>query len=86
MSRLLMDDAVVYDANDKGPSNRPFSIGRRLFKGGGGGGSQTVTNTVTLPNYVQPYAEQLMQRSADMSNQAGTGHGFSLLAMVLTPP
>lgn len=70
MSRLLMDDAFVYDANDKGPDNRPFSFGRRrLFKSSGGGGSQTVTNTVTLPGYVQPYAEQLMQRSADLSNQ-----------------
>lgn len=80
MSRLLMDDAFVYDANDKGPSNRPFSIGRRLFKGGGGGGNQTVTNTVTLPNYVQPYAEQLMQRSADMSNQGVPQYGGQLTA------
>ena len=67
MSHLLMDDAFVYDANDKGPSNRPFSIGRRLFKGGGGG--STVQSTkVELPSYVQPYAEQLMKGSADLAN------------------
>lgn len=79
MSRLLMDDAVVYDANDKGPSNRPFSIGRRLFKGGSTG-SQTVTNTVTLPGYVQPYAEQLMQRASNLSNSDVPQYGGQLTA------
>lgn len=78
MSRYLMDDASWYDENDKGPSNRPFSIGRRLFKGGGGGGTQTTK--VELPEYVQPYAEQLMQRSADLSNQDVPQYGGPLTA------
>jgi len=64
MSRYLMEDGVVYDANDKGPSNRPFSMGRRLFKSGG-----TQSTKVELPDYVVPYAQQLMQRSGDLSNQ-----------------
>lgn len=67
MSRYLMDDGFVYDANDKGPSDRPFSFGRRLFKGGGGGGTQTTR--VELPEYAAPYAAQLMQRAADWSYQ-----------------
>lgn len=36
-----------------------------MSKGGGG----TQTTKVELPDYVRPYAEQLMQRSADLSNQ-----------------
>lgn len=67
MSRLHLEDAFVYDENDKGPSNRPLSVGRRLFKGGGGGGTQTTK--VELPDYVQPYAIDLMNRSAALSNQ-----------------
>lgn len=79
MSRYLMDDAFVYDANDKGPSNRPFSIGRRLFKGGGGGGG-TQTTKVELPDYVQPYAVDLMNRSAALSNQDVPQYGGQLTA------
>ncbi|SOY79927.1 conserved hypothetical protein [Cupriavidus taiwanensis] len=67
MSRYLMDDGFVYDANDQGPSNRPFAMGRRLFKGGGGGGTQTTK--VELPDYAQDYARELMQRSESLSNQ-----------------
>ncbi|USE79479.1 hypothetical protein NDR89_23090 [Cupriavidus gilardii] len=67
MSRYLMEDGVVYDANDKGPDNRPFSFGRKLFKGGGG---DTQTTKVELPDYARPYAEELMQRSGDISRQA----------------
>ena len=66
MSRYQMEDGFVYDANDKGPSNRPFSFGRRLFKSSGGG---TTSTKVELPDYVQPYAKQLMERSADLSTQ-----------------
>lgn len=67
MSRYLMDDASWYDANDKGPSNRPFSFGRKLFKGGSSAPSTTTTKT-ELPSYAQPYAEQLMKGSADLAN------------------
>lgn len=67
MSRYLMDDASWYDENDKGPSNRPFSFGRKLFKGGSTPANQTTT--VQLPEYVQPYAVDLMNRSANLSNQ-----------------
>ncbi|WP_354686690.1 hypothetical protein [Cupriavidus necator] len=56
----------IYDANDKGPSNRPFSIGRRLFKGGG---TQVSSTKVELPSYVEPYAQELMQRSGELSRQ-----------------
>lgn len=63
MSRYLMDEASWYDENDKGPSNRPFSIGRKLYKGGGGGGG-TQTTRVELPDYAQPYAQNLMNRAS----------------------
>lgn len=39
---------------------------------GGGGGSQTVTQTTQLPKYARPYAEQLMQRGAGLSNKEYT--------------
>lgn len=68
MSRYLMDDASSwYDENDKGPSDRPFSFARRLFKGGSTSGTQTTK--VELPDYVQPYAADLMQRSAALAGQ-----------------
>lgn len=79
MSRYLMDDASWYDENDKGPSNRPFSFGRKLHKGGGGG-SQNTTTTVQLPEYVQPYAINLMNRSADLSNQPVPQYGGQMTA------
>ncbi len=43
--------------------------------GGGGGGQPAQTTTIQkaeLPAYVQPYAEQLMQRGATLSNQPYT--------------
>lgn len=64
----------IYDENDKGPSNRPFSYGRRLFKSTGGGNS-TQSTKVELPDYVVPYAQQLMQRSGDLSNQEVPQYG-----------
>jgi hypothetical protein len=42
------------------------------YKGGGGGGSQTVTQTQQLPKYAQPYAIQLMERGAGLSNKEYT--------------
>lgn len=43
-----------------------------MSSGSKGGGTQTVTNTQQLPSYAQPYAQQLMQRSADLSNKEYT--------------
>lgn len=78
MSRLHLEDAFVYDENDKGPSDRPFSIGRRLFKGGSAPANQTTT--VQLPEYVQPYAVDLMNRSAALSNQDVPQYGGQMTA------
>lgn len=78
MSRLHLEDAFVYDENDKGPSNRPFSIGRRMFKGGSAPANQTTT--VQLPDYVQPYAVDLMNRSAALSNQDVPQYGGQMTA------
>lgn len=38
-----------------------------MSSGGGGGGSTTTTQE--LPSWAQPYAQQLLQRGADLSNQ-----------------
>jgi len=43
-----------------------------MSSGGGGGGqpaNTTTTSTVKLPDYAQPQAEQLLARSADLSNK-----------------
>lgn len=60
-----------------GPQSYRDVTGRMILcKGGGGGGggpsSQTVTNTVQLPSYAQPYAEELMKRGADLSHKTYT--------------
>lgn len=39
------------------------------MSGGGGGGNSTSKTIAELPGYAQPYAEQLLQRGADLSNQ-----------------
>lgn len=44
--------------------------GNRLYKGSSSGPSTTtVTNSTSLPGYAQPYATQLMQRAASLSNK-----------------
>lgn len=47
-----------------------------LYSGGSDGGAttSTVTNTQQLPAYAQPYAEQLMSRSAALSNRPYTNY------------
>jgi len=40
------------------------------YKGGGGGGNTTTTTTAQLPKYAQPYATQLLERGAGLSNKA----------------
>lgn len=56
----------IYDENDAGPSNRPFARGGRHFKSSGGG---TQSTKVELPDYVVPYAKELMERSGELSRQ-----------------
>lgn len=55
-------------------SPKPTKLNRCLYKGGGGSSPSNVTQTTTqqLPAYAQPYAEQLMQRSAGLSNKSYT--------------
>jgi len=45
---------------------------------GGGGGSQTTTQE--LPGYAQPYAQQILQRGSDLSNQQLPQYGGQLVA------
>ena len=40
-----------------------------MSSGGGGGGTSQVTNTTAPPEYVKPWAEQMMQRAGDLSNR-----------------
>ncbi|SPA24583.1 conserved hypothetical protein [Cupriavidus taiwanensis] len=47
---------------------------------GGKSGGGTQTTKVELPDYARPYAEQLMQRSADLSNQEVPQYGGQLTA------
>jgi hypothetical protein len=49
-----------------------------MSSGGGGGGSQTQTQE--LPGYAQPYAQQILQRGSDLSNQQMPQYGGQLVA------
>jgi len=49
-----------------------------MSSGGGGGGSQTTTTE--LPGWAQPYAQQLLQRGSDLSNQTMPTYGGNLVA------
>ena len=62
----------IYDPSDTGPNHRPFARGGRHFKSSGGG---TTSTKVELPAYVEPYAKQLMERSAALSNQEVPQYG-----------
>jgi hypothetical protein len=53
-----------------------------MSSGGGGGGSSTTTQE--LPDWAQPYAQQELQRGADLSNQAVPQYGGQMVAG-LTP-
>ena len=48
------------------------------MSGGGSGGSQTTTQE--LPGYAQPYAQQILQRGADLSNQQMPQYSGQLVA------
>ena len=63
-------------------SPKQWDIQRKHYKGGASSSPQTVTQTTTqqLPAYAQPYAEQLMQRGADLSNKAYTPYNGQRIA------
>lgn len=50
-----------------------------MSSGGGGGGGQSTT-TQELPGWAQPYAQQLLQRGADLSNQSVPTYGGQTVA------
>lgn len=50
------------------------------MSGGGGGQPASTTTTQQLPDWAQPYAQQILQRGADLSNQAIPQYGGSTVA------
>lgn len=48
------------------------------MSGSGGGGTQTTTSA--LPAWAQPYAQQILQRGSDLSNQALPQYGGEMVA------
>lgn len=53
---------------------------RRLHKGGSAPSSTSQTVTQQLPAYAQPYAEDLMKRSSELSNKQYTPYGGQKIA------
>jgi len=50
------------------------------MSGGGGSSGGTTTTTQELPDWAQPYAQQLLQRGADLSNQPVPQYGGQTVA------
>jgi hypothetical protein len=45
------------------------------MSGGGGSSGGSTTTTQNLPDWAQPYAQQILQRGSDLSNQAAPQYG-----------
>jgi hypothetical protein len=56
-----------------------FFVGGGMSSSGSGGGQSTST-TQNLPSWAQPYAQQLLQRGADLSNTTTPQYGGQMVA------